>query len=409
MNAESHIAPVPRISVQAFCETAGVARTIEAASSDRRMNKAHVKVNMGGGAAALEAYRAAPTPNLIVIETDGERDVLIPQLDELSEFCDAGTKVIVIGAVNDIPLYRELMSRGVSDYLVAPLDILELIGAISALYTTSSSAPLGRVVAVTGAKGGAGASTIAHNIAWAAATEQDVQTILVDLDLGFGTAGLDFNQDPPQGVAEAVFAPDRLDHTMVDRLLSKCSDNLSMLAAPATLERCYDFTETTFDPLLDILRQAAPLIVLDVPSTWNAWARRLLVGADEVMIVAEPDLANLRNAKNILDQLRTARPNDNPAKLVLNRVGVLKRPEIGSADFAKSVETTPDAVIPFDARLFGTASNNGQMIVEVEAASKVAEILGDLGRIATGRPDRGRPTKKNLLEPLLARFALRKA
>lgn len=409
MTAEAHIAPVPRISIQAFCETAGVARTIEAASADRRMNKAHVKVNMGGGAAALEAYRSAPTPNLIVIETDGERDTLIPQLDELAEFCDAGTKVVIIGAMNDIPLYRELMARGVSDYLVAPLDVLELIAAISALYAAGASAPLGRVVAVTGAKGGSGSSTIAHNIAWSVATEQEIQTILVDLDLGFGTAGLDFNQDPPQGVAEAVYAPDRLDQNMVDRLLSRCSDNLSLLGAPATLERCYDFSETTFDALLDILRQSAPIIVLDVPNAWNGWARRLLVGADEVMIVAEPDLANLRNAKNMLDQLRTARPNDNPARLILNKVGVLKRPEIGPGDFAKSVETSAAAVIPFDARLFGTASNNGQMIVEVEASSKIAEIFSDLARVASGRIDHRKAAKKTLFEPLLARFARKKA
>ena len=125
-----------------------------------------------------------------------------------------------------------------------------------------------------------------------------------------GTAGLDFNQDRPQGIAEAVFATDRLDSNLVDRLLSKCSEKLSILAAPATLDRMYDFTETSFDGLVDVLRGSVPAIVLDIPHLWTGWTRRMLIGADDVVIVATPDLANLRNAKNILDTLRTARPND---------------------------------------------------------------------------------------------------
>src|ERR687883_1546178 len=87
------IAPVPRVTIQAFCETSDLAETIEAAAVDRRMQKAHVKVQMGGAPAAVEAYRQAPTPNVIVLESLGERSALLGHLDTLSEFCDAGTKV----------------------------------------------------------------------------------------------------------------------------------------------------------------------------------------------------------------------------------------------------------------------------------------------------------------------------
>ncbi|MBL8589345.1 MAG: AAA family ATPase [Methylobacteriaceae bacterium] len=404
----AQIAPVPRISIQAFCEGADIAAVLQDAMADRRMNKAHMKVHMGGAAAAVEAYRNAPTPNLIIIESAGDRATLVGQLEELAEFCDAGTKVVVVGRVNDIVLYRDLISRGVSDYLVAPFSVVEVIRSISELYTSGTSAPLGRVIAVTSAKGGAGASTVAHNLAWSIATDHELSTILVDMDLGFGTAGLDFNQDPPQGVAEAIFAPERLDQNFVDRLLSKCGDNLSMLAAPATLERSYDIAETAFDPLIDILRATTPVAVLDVPHAWNAWTRRILVGADEVVVVASPELASLRNAKNVFDQLRAARPNDHPAKLVLNNVGVLKRPEIAPADFGKSVEAEASTIIPFDAKLFGTAANNGQMIAEVDAASKVAESFSDLARQLLGRSEAKKP-KKTLLQPLLARLSRKKA
>ena len=314
------IAPVPRISVQAFCETQEVAQIVQSASTDRRMEKAHVKFHMGGSVAAVEAFRAAPTPNVVVLESNANRAELLDALESLSEFCDEGTKVVVVGRVNDIVLYRELMSRGVSDYLHTPFSVLDFIRAISRLYTAADAEPLGKIIAVTGVKGGVGASAIAHNIAFSLARDQHLQTVIVDMDLGFGTAGLDFNQDPPQGVAEAVFAPDRLDANLVDRLLSRCTDRLSILAAPATLERLYDFSESAFDTLIDILRASTPCVVLDVPHIWSGWARRVLVGADEIVLVAAPDLANLRNAKSMIDTLRAARPHDSAPRLVLNQV-----------------------------------------------------------------------------------------
>lgn len=404
----SQIAPVPRISIQAFCESPDVAQVVEDAAMDRRMAKAHVKVHMGGVAAAIEAYRSAPTPNLIVLETFADRATLIEQLDSLAEVCDAGTKVMVVGHENDIALYRELTSRGVSDYVVAPLDILGFISQVSHLYNGPSAEVLGRVVAVAGAKGGVGASTIAHNLAWSISRLLEYQTVIVDLDLPFGTTGLDFNQDPPQGIADAVFSPERLDSNFVDRLLSKCSDTLSILAAPATVDRLYDLPEQAFDATLDILRSTTPCTVLDVPYQWSAWTKRVLVAADEVVIVASPDLANLRNTKTIIDSLRAARVNDHPPRVILNMVGVPRRPEISISEFAKAIEIEPFGVVPFEAKLFGTAANNGQMLAEVEAGSKIVETLDDAGRALMGRVT-ARRARKTLLSPLLERFSRKKA
>jgi pilus assembly protein CpaE len=402
------VLPVPRISIQAFCETAELATIIQEAVGDRRMDKAHIKVHMGGAAAAVEAYQTSPTPNVIAIEAGGERRDLLAHLDRLAEFCDSGTKVVVCGRVNDILLYRELMARGVSEYMVAPIGVMDFIRTLSHLYTSPGAEPVGRVIAVTGVKGGVGASTIAHNIAWSIGRGLDIATVIVDMDLPFGTAGLDFNQDPPQGIAEAVYSPDRLDANLMDRLMSKCSDKLSLLAAPATLDRSYDFSETSFDGMLDILRATVPCIVVDVPHMWTSWTRRVLVGADEVVLVAAPDLANLRNAKNILDTLRGARPNDTKPRLILNGVGTIKRPEISVKDFAKAVELDPVIVIPHDPKLFGTAANNGQMIAEVDMGNKVAEMIAEVARLATNRPEL-RKAKKTLFEPLMSRLSRKRA
>jgi len=402
---DEQIAPVPRISVQAFCESVDTAGAVQGAAEDRRMAKAHVRIQMGGMPAALEAYRASPTPNVIIIESEKPGDALLEALDELANVCDPETRVIVIGRLNDIVLYRELTRRGISDYLMSPVGAIDVVRAISGLFSSPDAKPVGRVVAIVGAKGGVGSSTIAHNISWAIAKDFGISSVVADLDLAFGTAGLDFNQDPPQGIADAVYSPDRIDTAFIDRLLSKCAEHLSLLAAPATLERVYDFDAEAFDLVFDTLRSTVPYIVLDVPHVWTGWSRRVLVGSDDILVVAAPDLANLRNAKNLLDLLRAARPNDRPPIYCLNQVGMPKRPEIKPADFARALESDPVAIIPFEPAVFGAAANNGQMIAEVSSRHKSAELFRQMAQHLSGKTEvrRGRAMLSPLLRKLLKR------
>jgi pilus assembly protein CpaE len=405
---DEHVAPVPRISIQTFCENAETAATMQAAGEDRRMSKTHLKIQMGGVAAAAEAYRASPTPNVVIIESNNRAEDLLAGLDSLAEVCDSGTRLIIVGKLNDIVLYRELVRRGVSDYLIGPIGVIDVVRSISGLFNAPDAKPVGRTVAVVGAKGGVGASTIAHNIAWAIARDLALDSVVTDLDLPFGTAGLDYNQDPPQGLADAVYSPERMDGAFVDRLLSKCTDHLSLLAAPATLDRVYDLSAEAFDGVFDVLRAAVPCTVLDVPHLWTGWARRVLIAADDILIVAAPDLANLRNAKNLIDLLRTARPNDRHPSYCLNQVGVPKRPELKPADFSKALEAEPAAIIGFEPQLFGTAANNGQMIAEVAAGHRVAETFRQLAQLVTGRSEVKR-ARGGLLTPLLGKFMRRQA
>src|SRR5213075_126602 len=173
-------------------------------------------------------------PNVIVLESDTRID-LLGGLDQLATVCDAGTRVVVIGRINDVTLYRELVRRGVSDYVLAPVGAIDVVRSICNLFSAPEAKAVGRIIAVVGAKGGVGASTVAHNVAWAIARDLSLDSVVADLDLAFGTASLDYNQDPVQGIANAVFSPDRLDSSFMERLLAKCTDNLSLLAAPAAL------------------------------------------------------------------------------------------------------------------------------------------------------------------------------
>src|SRR5690242_8630168 len=158
-----YIAAAPRISVQAFCESESAASALRSAGEDRRLAKAHLSVKMGGMAAALETYHNAPTPNVIVLESGGQHD-LLASLDELATVCDPGTRVIVVGNENDEVPYRELVRRGVNDYVVGPVEPLDVVRSICSLFSASEAVTVGRIIAVVGAKGGAGASTVAHNV-----------------------------------------------------------------------------------------------------------------------------------------------------------------------------------------------------------------------------------------------------
>ena len=403
--ADDHIAPAPRVSVQAFCETMETATAVQSAGEDRRLAKAHLKIQMGGMTAAVEAYRSAPTPNVIILEAK-ERGDILAALDQLASVCDAGTRVVVIGRINDVALYRELIKRGVSDYVIAPVSALDVVRSVCGLFSIPEAKAVGRIIAVVGAKGGVGSSTIAHNVAWAIARDLALDSVVADLDLAFGTAGLDFNQDPPQGIADAVFSPDRIDTAFVDRLLSKCTDHLSLLAAPATLDRVYDFGTEAFDSILDTLRATMPCIVLDIPHQWSGWTKRALIGADDILIVATPDLANLRNTKNLIDLLKAARPNDRPPLYCLNQVGVPKRPEISAAEFAKAIESQPVVSIPFEPQMFGSAANNGQMIAEVAPGHRATEMFVQIAQRLTGRGE-AKKSRKSFLSPFIEKLRAR--
>ncbi len=393
---------VPRISIDCFCDGPDTGATVQRAAEDRRLSRTHTTVYMGGIDAAIGHYETRDTPNLIVVESrTGNRDILVG-LSTLAECCDENTKVIVIGAVNDISLYRDLIREGVSDYLIAPLTPLQFIDSVSSLYVDPDAAPIGKVIVFAGTKGGSGSSTLAHNVGWLVSEEIQDDVTIVDFDLAFGTAGLDFNQEPAQGVADALIAPERLDDVLLDRLLVKCTDHLSVLTAPATLDRDTDMDPSAFEAVLDVVRQSCPVVIVDLPHVWSAWAKQVLVAADEVVLVTSPDLAGLRNTKNLADLLVLARPNDAPPHIVLNQCGLPKRPEIPAKDFSEAVGRDIAASVPFDATLFGTAANNGQMLGELKADAKPTEELRNLAQSLTGRQTQVKQ-KNGILAKLVGR------
>lgn len=376
---------LPRITIQAFCEHSQTAQLVESAVHDRRMSKVALTTHNGGLEGAVESYKSNPTPNLIIVETTLPTAEIPAALERLAEVCDASTRLIVLGHVNDVMLYRDLIRSGVSEYIVLPTSAQAIVNAIAELFAAEGAAPIGRTIAFIGAKGGSGSSTVAHNVGWAISQHLRQDVLILDMDLPFGTAGLNFNQDPPHGIADAVTSSAKMDGIMLDRLMSKAANHINLLTAPVVLDRTFDFEERDFEQIVELSQKSTPVVVLDIPHAWNSWIRHTLATVDEIVIVAQPDLANLRNAKNLADTIKALRPTESEPLLVLNQIGMPKRPEIPAQEFATSIECRLIGQIGFDAATFGTAANNGQMISEVASGNRTNETFRSIGMNVTGR------------------------
>ncbi|WP_084397516.1 AAA family ATPase [Henriciella aquimarina] len=392
---------IPAISVLAFHEKNSTRDMMEKVAHDRRMINTTVEIHDGGIPAAIEHLAHNPTPNLLIVESSAQTPVMIQQIDDLAANCEEGVQVMVVGEMNDISLYRQLVARGVSEYLVPPVEPVQMVRSISTLFTDPDAPFVGKSISVIGSKGGVGSSTIAHNLAWALAENAMVNTSLVDLDLSFGTTSLDFNHETQQTIADALLSPDRTDDAVISRLLAKATDRLSLFTAPASVNQIMDIDSQSYSMVIEGVRRLMPFVVLDLPHGWSDWIYNTLVTSDEVILVCQPDLASLRNGKNMIDQLKSQRPNDNPPKLIINMAGVPKRPEIPVKDFAAAIEVEPEIILPFDPQLFGTASNKGQMISETDPQSKPSQAIDHLASLLSGRETV--QTKKSFLKKLLGK------
>ena len=373
-----------RLNIDAFAARAPTRAVFDQAAKDARLIRSRMTVHDGGLAGAIAFFRENPTPQVIVVEETGSDAELMANLGSLAEVVEAGVKVIVVGALNDIGLYRTLVSQGVSEYLVAPSSSEQVADTILALFVDPTSVPRGRVIAFIGARGGVGASALAHNVAWMLAQTFKEATILVDLDFSFGSADLAYNVEIKQAAYDVVAQSDRLDDVLFDKCLVTVGDNLKVIANNGNLNAAAPPSTEALDKILDLARGAAGFVVLDLPHVWAEWTQAALELADDAVIVTQPDLTGLRESKNILTFL-TGRRGAKPTRLLLNKVGESKKTELSVKDFMEATSIHTVLTIPYAPDVFGNALNNGRMIGETAKTHAVAEGLRKLTAQVSGR------------------------
>lgn len=398
--ATASSARVPHLTAAAFPVTAETRDAIEQASRDRRLTRVKTEVSDGGIVQARRTFESRRTPALLVIEAASTGAALREELDTLAEVCDPDTRVVVIGTENDIALYRDLMDRGIAEYLVWPITPLAYVATVQTLFASDTAAHLGKVYAFVGVKGGVGSSTLAQNVAGTLAEEQASPTLLLDLDFRFGSAAVNLDLKPVTGLDKYLSAPEKLDAALLDRLVVPRGDYLSVLSGFDDPLNDADPAEEAVERLIEIARASFPVVVLDLPHDWSAVSREALTLADKVIVVATPDLANLRNARALMAWVRSLRPNDALPRVVMNPCRMPRRKEILPEKFAKTIGGETCTTIAFDPATFGKAAAEGRILRERAPRSKAQ---GSVKQLARSLIDAGKAKQRGWLGKLLGR------
>lgn len=337
-------------------------------------------INMGGVNEAIVHLAVDPSARILIVDF-AECPDMFKALDRLAEVCTPGTLVIALGDVNDVTLYRRLRAAGVADYLVKPVTA-ELLGHALHIAAQPSAAighdkaprPKGDVVAVVGARGGVGATMIATTLAWLFAEEAKRRTMLIDLDLRWGTTGLALDVETSHGLCEVLANPERIDSLFVSSAAARIGDQLSLLASEEPLDTGAEARPGSLELLLKEARRNSDRIVLDVPRLGGDLLRRALSEASAIIVVTDFSLAGLRDAGRLVSLAKETSPE---ARCLIagNRAGRSKKSELPGAEIEKALKTTLTAVIPEDHTAVLQALNTGRALPLAAPNSKVVAAL----------------------------------
>jgi len=363
------------------------------------------KCTKGGLRSAVQSLSVAASPNILMIDLSESGDPL-NDINALAEVCEPGTVVLAVGQVNDVRLYRDLISSGIHDYLLKPLSLASLRDALTQAQTAFSTPKVADVstekkhvsTAVVGTRGGVGASTIATSLAWLFSTDSKLATALLDLDIHFGTGALCLDLEPGRGLTDAIENPSRIDGLFIERAMIRANDNLALLSAEAPINAPLLTDGGAFMQLEEEFRAAFDMTVIDMPRNMLVNFPQLLGDVNVVVLATEMTLASARDSIRLLSWLKNNAPH---AQVIVaaNKVQA-GLTEISRSDFEASIERKIDLCIPYDLKASSNAAKLGQTFAEANKGSKAALALREVAQLVVGSGDKaesGAAGKKALL------------
>jgi pilus assembly protein CpaE len=354
----------------------------------------------GGIEAALRALAEAAPPNLLLVDLSESAEPLAA-MDELAAVCPPATRVIAVGLANDVGLYRQLVAMGVADYLVKPVAADALRAALLQAARTeeaprAAEAKKARVVALIGARGGVGATTVAIGAGWCIAHEMNLRVALLDLDLHLGNLALSLDLEPGRGLREALEHPERTDGLLIAAAMAGSDARFRVLAAEEALETEPRIEPGALDVLLGALSPDFDAVLVDLPRRLDGTTRAMLGRADEVAVVTDLSLPGMRDTMRLLALLRSLRP-DGRALVIANRAS-FSRAEIPRGDFERGIGTSIDEVVPFDGKAAAAIAESGKPLPQAARSSKAAAALRRIGERLAGKSAASRaPLLRRLL------------
>ncbi|MEN7536494.1 pilus assembly protein CpaE [Aurantiacibacter flavus] len=347
------------------------------------------KCNKGGLRNAVQSLSISASPAILMVDLSESGDPL-NDINALAEVCEPGTVVIAIGQVNDVRLYRDLLSSGIHDYLLKPLSANQLRDCLTqaqAVFSNPRGGDHGEerehiATAVVGTRGGVGASMLATSLAWLCSTDYDRSTALLDLDVHFGTDALCLDLEPGRGLTDAIENPGRIDGLFIERAAIRANEKLAIMSAEASINAPLMTDGTAFLQLQEEFRAAFDMTIVDLPRNILINFPHLLAEVHVVALVCELTLASARDTIRILSWLKSNAPNAHPM-VVCNKVQP-GAAEISKADFEASIERKINYMIPFDQKAAVNAAKLGQTFAEANKNAKATAPISEIARIITG-------------------------
>jgi pilus assembly protein CpaE len=357
------------------------------------------KVRAGDLALAKKAIDPKAPPHVMLLDVSGTADP-VTALDEIMHLCPRATRVLVIGSVNDVSLYRALTALGVIDYLVKPVSGEVLHDALTAVLDDRGPEGGGalqtRMTAFMGARGGIGTTTITSATAWYFVHEFHQRAMVIDLDLHFGTLALGLDLEAGRGLREALEHPERIDSLLISSAMTSAGDRFKVLAGEEALDETLHFHPEAFDPLFELLAQDFDQLVVDLPRALDDGSRHLIATADTFVLVTDLSLAGLRDTLRIIDLAKRVGSKGNPV-VIASQVGAAHRGEISQREFERGLGQNLDHLISFDPKAAVAMARQGKELPVVARNSKAADEILALAQRLSGRE----ATKKR---SLLGRF-----
>ncbi|HIP79226.1 MAG TPA: hypothetical protein EYH07_12265 [Kiloniellaceae bacterium] len=351
----------------------------------------------GGPNQAIEFLSSTVPPTVLIVDVS---EATSPQtaMMSLRAAIPEATKIIGIGTVNDISVYREIVDSGATDYLVKPVTEKALASALNRTEeshepTVPDVTPEEKArIAVIGSRGGVGSSTLAVNLAWILSEERKHKTALVDLDLEFGTIALSLDLEPTRGLREALENPARVDGLFISSATAKLTEKLSVMATEENLTSEIKYNPNAVDALFEALGRTNDAIVIDVPRSAYAVRRRIFETATEVMLVTELNLCGLRDSLRILSGIKEVAP-DTRVRVIANRSAGPKQ-AMQLKDFQRALDHKVDLLLPDEPKVFNAAANTGKPLAQSHAKAKVSKIIRKLaGEITLPEPKQPKAQK----------------
>lgn len=351
----------------------------------------------GGVEQASRWLEAAPAPPRLLLVDIGGAGAPLSRIDRLAEVCEPSVVVVAIGEEESVGLFRELIRAGIADYVTKPLSSALLDPYVrerrDRIAPIEGPARRGKVVAVTGARGGVGATTLAAATARALSEKWRRRVALVDLDLRGGAAAAQLGAQPG-GLADALRNWRRLDPVFLDRVSQRVGSRLTLLTEEQPLEAVAEIEPAALQALLEALSEEHHFVVLDLPAGGGAFRLPALRAARQRIIVADRSLPAIRDAGRLLEAMRDTLA---PTLLALNDRQPRLAGGLDAARIGEAVGRRPDLEIAHDRKAAGRAENLG----EFAERGPLADGVEALARALTGRP---RP-RRGALARLLGRRA----